>query len=212
MPDDLTLISLPTSPYAARIRIQCAAKGIELKIADPEPGVTRGDHAAVNPFRRIPVLETTDGPLIESFAIAEYLEDRFPEPPLRPRDPYPAGRVRAFVLAVDHYLFPVLFELRASMGGEAPSADVLNRMQYALDGLDRLLDGSGYALGDRLTLADCALAPAWFYLERFLAAGGQEPPEYGHAPLAAWWDAVRRDPAVADVLSGMERALREAGR
>ncbi|MEJ8566221.1 glutathione S-transferase family protein [Elongatibacter sediminis] len=207
----MKLLALPTSPYSARVLIQAREKDLDLEIAHPAPEQTIADFAAGNPFGRIPVLLTDSGPVIESFAIAEYLEDRFPEPRLRPADPHATARMRAFVQAVDQYLFPVLLRLRGATGEEAEQAieQAVADGDRTVQALARLMDESGPVCGDSLSLADCAFAPACFYLERFLEPHGRPSPLDGVPRLREWWQAVNRYPSVSGVLAELRDAVSE---
>lgn len=209
----MKLLALPTSPYSARILIQAYEKKLELPVEYPPAGHGVADHAALNPFAKVPVLVLDGAFLIESAAIAEYLEDIRPAPPLRPPDPLNTARMRGLILATDHYLLPAIGALRGDGGKED---ETLRSLTGALDRLQRLLGdrarARGYAVGPRMTLADCALAPAVFYLERFLAARGQPPALADRDVLARWWRTVTGHESVSRVIAQLEQAASEAGR
>jgi len=207
----MKLLALPTSPFAARILIQAHEKGLDLALEYPPEGRSVAEHAALNPFARIPILVVSEAFLIESAAIQEYLEDVHPAPSLRPGDPLGTARMRALVLAVDHYLFPAIRALRGR--GELVESDgQLLALHETLDRLQRLMGTAGYACGGHLTLADCALAPAVFYLERFLAAREQPSALAGRERLAGWWDTVCGHDSVSRVIGQLDRAANETGR
>lgn len=208
----MKLIALPTSPFAARVQIQAIEKSLDLLLefpAAPEAGkaVDVVRHAALNPFGKIPILVVGQHTIIESAAIQEYLEDVCPLPSLRGPDPLTTARMRAFIRAVDLYLFPSIFALRALEPGSADFPPVLEALARTLDRLEVLFDNHGYACGEGLTLADCSLAPACFYLDRFLARQGQPSPRVSRPVLQAWWDALSRHDSVARVLAQLEAAV-----
>lgn len=204
----MKLLALPTSPYSARILIQAHEKHLKLPVEYPPEGCTVAEHAALNPFGRIPVLVLNGDFLIESAAIAEYLEDVHPAPPLRPPDALNKARMRGMILAVDHDLLPAI---RALRGGDEGGAAVRLALDV-VDRLQRLINGDGYACGPHMTLADCALAPAVLYLERFLAARGQPSALTGREVLAGWWRTVNSHVSVTRVIGQLKRAADEAGR
>lgn len=209
----MKLLALPTSPFSARILIQAREKGLDLTVDYPPEGRSVAEHAALNPFARIPVLVLEETFIIESAAIQEYLEDVYPAPPLRPADPLGKARMRALVLSVDHYLFAAIGRMRS--GQAAESAVHIPSLNESLDRLQRLMDDrhtAGYACGDHLTLADCALAPAVFYLERFLAAREQPSALGSRDRLVRWWDTVSGHDSISAVLGQLERAATRAGR
>ncbi len=206
------LLGFPTSPYANRVLIQVYEKGLDLDVVYPDENVSLAEHAAPNPFRRVPVLLTADGTLIESAAICEYLEDIQPDPPLRPWDAYGAARMRAFVLAIDHYLFPVILALRKPDLDQIALTDATTRLDGTMQGLLTMMGDGTYACGDSLTLADCALAPALFYVDRFLQRHGQEPAATGRPKLQAWQDTVNAHLSVARGLGELREAADRMGR
>lgn len=206
---DIRLIAVPTSPFAARIKIQAYEKGLDLEIRDIPGGFGSEQLYALNPFGKIPILEVGDQALIESSAIQEYLEDIHPTPSLRGRDAFEAARIRAFVRAVDLYLFPLLFSLRG-MGASADvsaRASVIRELKQVVARLAELCGDKGYVCGDQLSLADCALAPAYFYTKLFLAAQGAESPFLEHKVFCDWWDKVGEEKSVIRVFDELREAI-----
>ena len=210
----MKLLALPTSPFSARVLIQAREKGLDLPVEYPSEGRSIAEHAALNPFARIPVLVVGNTFVIESAAIQEYLEDVYPAPPMRPADPLDRARMRALVLAVDHYLFAAIGKLRGC--GDGPeSAAHIPPLNETLDRLLRLMDDgdtAAYACGAQLSLADCALAPAIFYLERFLRLRGQPSALASRKRLSRWWHTVAELDSVSGVIGQLERAASLAGR
>src|ERR1700761_6203992 len=98
-----------TSPFPTRVRLVMYAKGIEAEIIEP-PGFhttteSKGDYMRINPIGRVPALVLDDGRVIpESEVICEYLEDAYPEPSLRPKDPFALAQVRLISRLCDIYL------------------------------------------------------------------------------------------------------------
>ena len=91
----MKLYSEDSSPFSAPVRIAIYAKGLNIDIEPPPGGLLSARFHAINPVGTIPCLILEDGtPLPESAAIIEYLEDKYPEPPLRPAGPEAKARVR----------------------------------------------------------------------------------------------------------------------
>jgi glutathione S-transferase len=163
-------------------------------------------HAALNPFGKIPILVVGQHHIIESAAIQEYLEDMYPLPSLRGPDPLTTANIRAFIRAVDLYLFTSIFALRSLEPGSADFPPVLEALSRTLDRLEALFGKHGYVSGEYLTLADCALAPACFYLDRFLARQGHPSPRASRPVLQTWWNTLSRHDSVTRVLAQLESA------
>lgn len=209
----MILFTVPSSPFGARIQIQAVAKGLALTIAEPPGGLGSREFLAVNPFGKAPVLRTDGGDIIESGVIQEYLEDCHPEPNLRGNTPLQVATVRSFVRAVDLYLFPALFELRGRVGGARDGlSKAIEEFGTVVDRLARL-ERADHLRGLSLTLADCALAPAYFYADLFAERLGFRSPFERHPVFTTWWMQANGDPAVASVIANLARiaaAPREA--
>jgi len=143
--------------------------------------------------------------------INEYLEDRFPTPALRPADPLARARMRTLSRFGDLYLSPVLGAL---FGQTDPAkrdtrlvAEKLGELATRLDQLEQLVVAGPYAAGPELTLADCALAPLFFFLGRLMPAVGGPSPLAGRPKLKRIGDAVAKHPASAKVLAEMDAAM-----
>lgn len=197
----LTLYDLDHSPFAARVRIAIAAKGLAVRCVAPPGGVHSDAYAALHPPRLVPALVLEDGAVLgESEAIVEYLEDRFPEPALRPADLRGRARARALARIADIYLAPslkLLFEATKRPGLDVAKAAAEVAAHLAV--LDAQLGRGRLAAGDALSTADCALAPLLFFTERclpFLPGG------FG-TRLAPYWARVQEDSFVRPVLAEM---------
>jgi len=116
------------------------------------------DFLAVNPFGHIPVLTDGDFRVIESLAILDYLEARYPEPALLPTEPRALANVRMVQLVTFNELLPAVFKLlMADERSGQPSAEIEYaqlRARTTLGFLEDLLADSRYFAGDQLTLAE----------------------------------------------------------
>jgi len=166
----MRLYSLGLSAYAARCRAAIRAKALPIEIVSPPGGLRSETFARLTPLRRVPALELDDGLiLVESDVICEYLEELFPATPLLPANPLGRARVRQVIRIVDNYLAPQLGRLLGAQNGI--DARTLGREEIAPDlasyrqglgYLEHALGEDGFALGDALTLADCAALPMLF--------------------------------------------------
>jgi len=205
--DGLKLLALPTSPYAARLQIQILEKGLDIPEEFPGAGIGAAEHGTLNPFVRTPILLHGADRLIESAAIAEYLEDLHPEPGMRGNTSLETAHMRAFVRALDLYFFPLLFRLRAVKAGEPELESLLAELHLVLAQLEALSSGQDYVVSDHMTLADCALLPACFYLDFFLDRLKQEDFRLQHPLLHDWWQKMLEHRSVTTVIAGLNRAL-----
>ena len=162
----LVLCGLPVSNYYNKVKLALLEKGVAF--AEERTGVAgvgaKSDEALRDsPLGKIPYLRTPDGPLCESQTILEYIEAAYPEPPLLPKDPYAAAKVRELIAFIDLHVELVARELypQAFFGGTVESdriertAKLLRRNVAALA---QLASFSPYVAGSEFTQADCA---AW---------------------------------------------------
>ena len=159
----------PNSTFARRVRIAALEKGIPLELVeiDMAHGEHRGEaYRRLNPYGRVPALEDGDFILIESTAILEYLEAKFPELPLVPREPKDRARVHMHVKLCDlevgihtpTLIFPARFIRREKWNLEAMSQARAQAQQH-FDLLDRQLGDREWLVADRFTLAEVCYAP-----------------------------------------------------
>lgn len=214
------LYTADLSPYAARVRMQIYAKAIT-DIAFELPahwGLPR--FRDKYPLGRIPVLDI-DGDLIpESGVIAEYLEDVYPEPSLLGVTPRETALVRTLARIGDIHLLNntfMLARLTGALSRKVPAAarDAAVTDQLAgeivrnLKALDRFIGVEGYACSGRLTLADCALVPALFFVETVLPAATVDSPIPACTKVVAYWAAIQKCEPAARVLTEVRRGLEE---
>lgn len=135
-------------------------------------------HRARSPLAQVPVLEVEDdgrtARLVQSMAILEWLEERFPDPPLLPADLLGRARVRALAEHVNSSIQPLqnASVLRA-LKDERPGLErewAQRWIRSGLEGLERAVGGGGagrFAHGDAPGLADCYLVPQLYNGRRF---------------------------------------------
>jgi glutathione S-transferase len=208
----LKLYQSDLSPFATRVRMFAAAKGLKLECVSPPGGSLKSaEYLAINPIGKIPCLDHDGVLLPESETICEYLEDKFPSPTLRPVDAQVRARVRLLSRLGDVYIAPPLFRLFGHLSPKTRDAIVVDQAlaesETALGNLAHFLEGSEYAVGERLSLADCTLAPFLFFFAALVA------PSFGRDMLAgkvaAYYAGVQNDPHIAKGLGEMKVALAE---
>jgi len=202
------------SPFGARVRLQLYAKALKAEfVPPPGGGIHTPEFAKINPLERIPVLDDGGFILPESGAIVEYIEDTHPAPALRPADAKERARMRVLYDIADHYILSALLKLFNQANPATRDAKVvdgaLTDLAKSLKGLDHYISGGKYALGNSLTLADCALVPALFFVGALGPLFGQGDLMAATPKVKAYFTAVRADANVATVLKELGDALAE---
>jgi glutathione S-transferase len=148
----ITLYDAGRCPYCARVRIALAEKGIEYETVEIDLDDRPAWIYEKNPLGRVPVLEEDTFVLAESAVIDEYLDDRYPDPPLWPADPAERALGRLLVFRFDELSKPY-YGLRRGEDGARERLDV------ALAALDAVLQAQEFLSGREFGLADIAYAP-----------------------------------------------------
>jgi glutathione S-transferase len=213
----MKLYSGPLSLFTAKVRIALDEKGLaHERISVPWSLAARyepkhPDVVALNPKAQVPVLVDGDLAVYDSTQIFEYLEDRYPDPPLYPRDVAGRARCRRLEAAADEQLFPHVWDrIECSFyppgaGGRDEARLARGRAGVALEHerLDKELAGRAF-LCDAFSAADIAT----FIMVHTAAALGA-PPADAHGALRGWQARVLARPAVRREVEGMQRVVAE---
>jgi maleylacetoacetate isomerase len=167
------------SSAAYRVRIALNLKGVEY---DRQPvNLVEGRHRAanylaLNPQGLVPMLEIDDLRLTQSLAIAVYLDQIYPEPPLMPRDPAEGAHVRAMAMTIACDIHPinnlrVLKYLKTELGQDQAAIDKWY-VHWVTEGLEALETmaaprAGAFLFGDTVSLADVCLVPQLYNARRF---------------------------------------------
>jgi glutathione S-transferase len=210
----MKLYNLDLSNFATKCRIAIYEKGANVEIAAiPGGNMKSPEHLKVNPLGKIPVLDADGTVIPESEVINEYLEEKFPSPPLMPKSPEDRAHVRWFTRYHDLYLDPPIRALFAHLNPKSRDEKVVNEklsdIQQRLDQLESMLAAPGnFAAGPEFTLADCALVPTTFFYVNVLPGFGAKSPLEGRPKYTAWWNKVQTRPSVTKALGEMGAALK----
>ena len=176
----MKLYSYWRSSSAYRVRIALELKGLRYEIVPVHLVRDGGEQhgpgfAAQNPMQQVPVLEVEDGGtslrLTQSIAIVEYLDERFPQPPLLPAAPQSRARARELAEIVNAGIQPfqnlsTLARLTPSLDGRAFARDFNERGLGALETLAATTAGK-FLVGDDISVADVFLVPQLYAARRF---------------------------------------------
>ena len=182
----LKLCGFAVSNYYNKVKIALLEKGVPFTEELVKTGSQDEAVLSATPLGKIPFIRTEHGVLCESQAILDYIEARYPNPPLVPADPWQAAKVRELITFVDLHLELVARELygKAFFGGElseANAARIQKLLKKNIAGFMRLAKFSPYVAGATFTQADCAawaslplvsMATRAVYGEDLLAAAG----------------------------------------
>ena len=154
----LTLCGFAASNYYNKVKFALLEKGVPFHEELAWVGQTDAD---CSPLGKVPYIKTAQGPLCESAVIMEYIEDTYPQNPLRPADPFAAAKVRELVTFLELHLELVARNLypEAFFGGkisDSAKAKTAAQLEKNVAAFAQLAKFSPFVAGDALTLADCA--------------------------------------------------------
>ncbi|MES9934925.1 MAG: glutathione S-transferase N-terminal domain-containing protein [Sedimenticola sp.] len=152
----MTLYSDARSPYSHRVRLVLAEKSITVEIMDTDPVDISEDIMDLNPYGTLPTLVDRDLTLYESRIIMEYLDERFPHPPLLPVDPVARASSRLFMHRVDHDWYTLMDEILA--GGKG-ATKARKELRESLTVSAPIFAAKPFFMSDDFTLVDCSIAP-----------------------------------------------------
>ncbi len=209
----MQLIQVKGSPFAARARLLIYRKAAPVEMVfPPKEGLKTPEFLAVNPIGKIPVLKLDDGSYLpESNVILEYLEDKFPEPPLRPSTPEARARMRLLMQIGDLYVFAAVGKLFRQMNPEKRDAAIVEQgfadLAKALAILEHNLGDQGFAVDGAYSLADCSVVPVLFFVA-VMEKSFERQGVFGNGKLARYWAEIRHDDTTARVIAELEDGVR----
>lgn len=206
----IVLYEHPLSPYAQKVKIALAEKAVPFESRLPDLlGGNLGEFLPLNPRLEVPTLVDGDLAVFDSTVILEYLEDRWPTPPLLPVGAAERARVRMLEELCDTYYEAVnwaIFEIRVFQRATGDLAERLEARAASQRAgcnayLERALGTRSYFNGDAFGWGDLAVIPAVH-----AAAVTGAPPAEGSA-LAAWLTRVVQRPSVAATLEAATQSM-----
>jgi maleylacetoacetate isomerase len=180
---DRALYTYFRSSAAYRVRIALNLKGLDYRSVSIHLLHDGGqqhqpEYRAINPFGLVPSYQENGRILRQSLAIIEYLDERYPEPPLLPSTPFARAEVRQLALSIACDIHPINNPRILKYLERELHADEATRLRWmrhwiqdGLEALEVLLAGTGtsgrFCHGNQPTLADCCLVPQVFNARRF---------------------------------------------
>jgi RNA polymerase-associated protein len=161
----MTLFSSPTSPDSHRVRMVLAEKGITVEIVDVDATNKPEDLIDLNPYNTVPTLVDRELVLYDSRAIMEYLDERFPHPPLMPVDPVSRARSRLALYRIEKDWYELVPALESR--GEKTASKARKMLRDSLTAGAEVFAAKPYFLSDEFSLVDAAIVPILWRLQRY---------------------------------------------
>ena len=154
----MTLFSRPTDIHSHRTRLVLAEKNINIEIANVAGAELPEDLMDLNPYHTVPTLVDRDLTLYDSRVIIEYLDERFPHPPLMPVDPVTRAQFRLALFRIETDWYSLAEEAEATSDGRL-SAKSRKLLRESILQSTELFGARTYFLSDEFSLVDATIAP-----------------------------------------------------
>ena len=202
MRNTLTLFSSVDDVLCHRVRLVLAAKGVTFDLVPVDAQNPPEDLIHLNPYHSVPTLVERELVLYAASVVSEYLDERYPHPPLMPVDPLSRARLRLAMLRIEHDWVPQVQAIQ--MGNRQQAEAGRKRLKELLTESLPLFKASKFFLNPEMSLADCAMAPVIWRLKALdvpLPKDGKAIEDYGNR--------IFRHPGFLRSLTDQERKLRE---
>jgi len=151
----MTLYSGADDLYSHQVRIVLAEKGVTVDVLQVDPSEMPEDLIELNPYNTVPTLVDRELVLYNSRIIMEYLDERFPHPPLMPVYPVSRGRTRLMMNRIETDWYSLVDRIRS--GDRADEAR--KELKESLTAIAPVFSEMPYFMAEEFGLADCYLGP-----------------------------------------------------
>ncbi|MDX5442145.1 MAG: glutathione S-transferase N-terminal domain-containing protein [Alteromonadaceae bacterium] len=199
----MTFFSDPASHYSHRVRIVLAEKGVTVDIVDVDPDNPPGELADLNPYNALPTLVDRDLVLYEPNIMMEYLDERFPHPPLLPVYPVARANSRLMIHRIQKDWCGLVDQVLAQPTGKA--ADTARKeLKESLLATAPLFAEMPFFLSEEFTIVDCCIAPILWRLP----ALGIDLSDKQAKPIQKYMDSIFAREGFKASLSDLEEDIR----
>ena len=161
----MTLFSDASCAQSHRVRMVLAEKGITVEIVNIDPANKPEDLIDLNPYQTVPTLVDRELVLYDPRVIMEYLDERFPHPPLMPVDPVSRARSRLALYRIEQDWYSLLKDVESK--GEKTSAKARKILRDSIASSADVFGAKPYFLSDEFTLVDASIAPILWRLKQY---------------------------------------------
>lgn len=200
----MTFFSDGNSHYSHRVRIVLAEKGVTVDIIETDPANLPEEVTDLNPYNNLPTLLDRELVLYESKVMMEYLDERFPHPPLLPVYPVARGASRQYIYRIEKDWCSLVDGILA--GGSARELDAMRKeLRESLLTVAPIFAEKPFFMNEEFTIVDCCMAPI---LWRLAELGIELPNNKQSKPLLAYMERLFERESFRASLSEQERDMR----
>ncbi len=161
----MTLFSDPRDHYSHRVRMVLCEKGVTVDVVDVEQSQKPEELSEINPYGTLPTLLDRELVLYKSTVIMEYLDERFPHPPLLPVYPVARAQCRLLMHRIELDWSTRVDVLMAGRGREAAMDKARKELRESLAAIAPVFADRPFFMNEEFTLVDCFVAPILWRLD-----------------------------------------------
>ena len=201
----MALFSDPLDHYSHRVRIVMEEKGVSAELINSDINNLSKEIIELSPYATLPVLVDRDVCLYDSIILMEYLDERFPHPPLLPVYPVARAHMRLFIQRIEEDWCTLFDKLLEDNLKDSEKKKIRQDFRSHLLGIISILKEKPYFMSDDFSLVDCCIAPI---LWRLPLVGIEIKEEAKTRPLHEYMKLILTRPAFLESLSEEEREIR----
>ena len=201
----MALFSDPTDHYCQRVRIVLEEKGISSEIIDTDKNNINAEILEVSPYSTLPVLVDRDVCLYDSVTLMEYLDERFPHPPLLPVYPVARANIRLYIKRIANDWCPLFDRLVDENLKPAEERKLKTQLKSLIVATNPIFREKPFFMNDEFSLVDCCIAPI---LWRLPQVGIEIPNDAKNKPVNEYMKKVFTREAFINSLTELEREIR----
>ena len=188
--------------FSHRVRIVLAEKGVAVDILEVSGDQRPEELADMNPYNSVPTLVDRDLVLYESKVMMEYLDERFPHPPLLPVYPVARAQSRLWMHRIEREWCPLVEQIES--GAKKDVEKARKELRESLVGISPIFEYVPFFMSEEFSLVDCCIAPILWRLPVL----GIELPEKQVKPLVTYMERLFERDSFVSSLSENERDMR----
>lgn len=200
----MTFFSDSTSHYSHRVRIVLAEKGVTVDLIEADAAHPPAELSELNPYNTLPTLVDRDLVLYESKVMMEYLDERFPHPPLLPVYPVARAESRLLIHRIEKDWCSLVDAIQHTRSDNVVKKST-KELKDSIQAIAPIFAEKPFFMSDEFTLVDCCIAPI---LWRLPSLGVDIRASKQTKPLLAYMDSLFNRESFQESLSEQEREMR----
>ena len=201
----MTLFSDPVDHYCQRVRIVLEEKGISAEIVDMSKNNLTEEILELSPYATLPVLVDRDVSLYDSVTLMEYLDERFPHPPLLPVYPVARANIRLYIKRIESDWCTLFDQIVDGNLKVTAKKKATKQLKSLITGTAPIFKEKSFFMNDEFSLVDCCIAPI---LWRLPLVDIEIPKDNKNRPINEYMKNVFTRKSFINSLTELEKEIR----